>query len=1585
MSRRKQPSLRLLSLNVNGLRDPAKRRTLFNLLHRDQWDVVLLQETHHSSAAEGQAWAEEGPNGLRVNWAGPSFWSHYSTQSCGVAVLISPRADVADIDQRHNSTDGRTLSIDFTFCGGAFTAVSAYAPSTADQRVPYFTRQLPQALTHGRQLLLGGDWNCIAEQLDILDPAGAPGARITGYFDGLRLVETDHQLYDVWRDRHPDRRTFTHLSAAHGTAARLDRWLVSEQTRPWVSRDVSALGQTAGYPGDHLGVALRLSAPGGTHLGSAAWRLPLHLLDDDLFVEEVTALIPAFLQEHPLSAQLSRGQRWVHLKQRIRAGATARSFALAAHRRAEQRANEAAYRAALARYEADPTDAEALFDWTVHQGLLQASHTVDARTASLQAGVLWQHYGETSTFWFHHLARERRAATSIAALRAAPALDAPVIPLDSPEHTQQASTVLTAFYSGDSPTGLFQPPEVSRAAQQQLLAAVDLRLSLEDSAKGEGPAGDGSISEAELAAAVKAMPRGKSPGFDGLPYEFYQRFWAAIGPELCEVLQSAFTDAEGPGLPPDMLEGRITLLYKGKGADRAQPASYRPITLLNTDYKLAARVIASRMGPLLNSVVDNTQTGFLPQRWIGDNVLAHLEEIAYHEDTGLPGVILFLDFEKAFDRLDRDWIEQCMAAVGFAAGSRRWVHLLHSGTTAKVAFNGWHTSAFPVRSGVFQGSPLSPLLFTLAAQPMAAHVRRTAAEQGIQPLSLPSGAAVPFIHQHADDTTLHARSPQDAHSLLTHSVDLHCSATGSRLQRSKSQGLGLGAAGHLHGLEPVTGITFAAPDASVRHLGIPLARDAARAADELFTRILGKLRSRIARWSGFRLSLLGRAYVAKQVLVSMFTYHATFIPIPAVLLRDFERAIYTFVAANRPVLDGQLAAAALYPSRETSARDSLQGGIGLVHIQSQLCALQAKIISRLLEPEPLAWKAFFDRHLFRDEADLVSRPQLREPGRQHVWRLGRALLFSSFPVSRLDAPPRALAYISAFMQLGHHRLVAADALPFQEIMSQPLFHNPRIRDSGSGASLAWHDWALQGLVRIRDLRSLRDADPGLVMTQQIQRLLSALPAAWRDAVIGADQPAMHLVLPDCSDRRVWTAGPHGQILHTHTASPSGLLLDEPAAPSQAVPPGLVPALIIDWDPDRPWHPRHRSNTEAADDEDDAAVAAAAAQPSTAVPHLLGAWQRGVVDPHSWGLGSRPSHQFVVKEAAARRRLLHRLACGSPQAAQPLRPPIWGDTYGDAHSGLRRIEMRWQTEPEHAAPGAEPDYACGGNSWLRLEQRQPPRASPADRRALQRQRTHAAPQPVPDLSAAAIADGADDSVDRAAAAVDGASTGFSQPWRAIADSGLDRKARVTAWRLLHGQLFVGAFQRQRGRHALQHTCPCAACQGQLATLTHVMLTCPTAAPVWQWFAAIWAAITAAAAPPISAELLLADDRRQGWQPEAAHLPLWHRIRLMIIREIYAAYMTALLRPGAQHSAAHTTARVITACRELIRRDWLIVGTDFRRRAGVVSDWLRGRQPQLSAAAFAQRWCHGSVLCDVGDAEDPQLTIHWTAQHPVQLPH
>ena len=115
------------------------------------------------------------------------------------------------------------------------------------------------------------------------------------------------------------------------------------------------------------------------------------------------------------------------------------------------------------------------------------------------------------------------------------------------------------------------------------------------------------------------------------------------------MLSEAFQPPGPASLPADMTEGRVTLLYKGKGVDRAQSASYRAITLLTTDYKLAARVIASRLGPLLKHVVDSTQTGFLPQRWIGDNILAHLETVDFHQHSQQPGVILFLDFETSTD------------------------------------------------------------------------------------------------------------------------------------------------------------------------------------------------------------------------------------------------------------------------------------------------------------------------------------------------------------------------------------------------------------------------------------------------------------------------------------------------------------------------------------------------------------------------------------------------------------------------------------------------------------------------------------------------------------------------------------------------------------------------------------------------------------------------------------------------------------------------------------------------------------------------------------------------------------------------
>ncbi|BDA47098.1 Transposon TX1 uncharacterized 149 kDa protein [Coccomyxa sp. Obi] len=727
---------------------------------------------------------------------------------------------------------------------------------------------------------------------------------------GIGLAcETDYQLYDVCRDLNADGRTFTHIATSGQSAARLDRWLIFEHLRARVSAESQATGQLA-------------------------------------------TLMPV-IERFPLKKNLSRGRRWEDLKRHIKDIALQRSWALAAQRRASQTILESDSRAALTQYTSSPS-AATLLAWPDAHHLLQALNAEAAKGAALQAGIVWQYYGEQSTFWFHHLAKERQSRTEIKALRRGGTPDSPPVLLDTPAGRNQGSTLLRDFYSGDSATGLFAARPVSQPAQAELLEALDKSLTPEATATAEGTSGDGSIPTTELEAALRSMPRGKAPGLDGIPNEFYQRFWPLVGGELTAVLQDAFTSPASPALPPSMLQGRIILLYKGKGANR-------PITLLNTDYKLAARTVASRLGPVLNQ-------GNL---W------------------------------EAFDRLDRAWIEQCMAAVGFGAGAQRWVRILHTGT-ARVAFNGWHTDAFPFSSGVFQGSPLSPLLFVLATQQMAAHARRRAQQQAFKPIRLPSGDPAPIMYQHADDTSIHAQSPSDAQVILDTTVDLHCAATGSKLQRSKSQGLGLGSFSHLEGPDAATGITFEAQDASVKHLGVPLSRQPEAVATALYSAILRKVEIRIARWSGFRLSLLGRAYVAKQLLASMVTYHATFIPVPNQLEKRLCTALHTFVAANRPVLGGT--SARLYPGKDTCFHAVKDGGIALVDLRAQILALQAKVVSRLLEPEQLAWKSFFDFWLYRSTAWQTAQEPRPAAHHQHIWQLGRFLPFSAFDAQRMQAP-----------------------------------------------------------------------------------------------------------------------------------------------------------------------------------------------------------------------------------------------------------------------------------------------------------------------------------------------------------------------------------------------------------------------------------------------------------------------------------------------------------------------------------------------------------------------------------------------------
>ena len=220
------------------------------------------------------------------------------------------------------------------------------------------------------------------------------------------------------------------------------------------------------------------------------------------------------------------------------------------------------------------------------------------------------------------------------------------------------------------------------------------------------------------------------------------------------------------------------------------------------------------------------QTAFVPSRWIGDNVLCHLEEVEYLQQTGQPGCMVFLDFSKAYDRLSRSWVLQCMSSMGFGQNAGKWVSIVLQNTSATAAFNGWQSASFPKRSGVQQGSPLSPLLYVLGAQPLASHLRRQARLGIVRPISMPNGQPAPVSHQHADDTSLHVLQPSDAQMAIDSSIALFCAASCSRLNANKSQGF-LVQAQPLSSatVSALPGISFITGQQTVKHLGLRLGYD----------------------------------------------------------------------------------------------------------------------------------------------------------------------------------------------------------------------------------------------------------------------------------------------------------------------------------------------------------------------------------------------------------------------------------------------------------------------------------------------------------------------------------------------------------------------------------------------------------------------------------------------------------------------------------------------------------------------------------------------------------------------------------------
>lgn len=157
----------------------------------------------------------------------------------------------------------------------------------------------------------------------------------------------------------------------------------------------------------------------------------------------------------------------------------------------------------------------------------------------------------------------------------------------------------------------------------------------------------GNFTPDELAKALLKTEKGKAPGLDGIPYEFYESFWYVVGDDLTEVINFVF-DREK--LTKSQRKAVITLISKKN--EKTKIENWRPISLLNCDLKIATKTIANRMEDIMPTITKPTQTCAIKGKQMHHHALLIRDIISCAKITGKPTYILSFDQEKAFDKVN---------------------------------------------------------------------------------------------------------------------------------------------------------------------------------------------------------------------------------------------------------------------------------------------------------------------------------------------------------------------------------------------------------------------------------------------------------------------------------------------------------------------------------------------------------------------------------------------------------------------------------------------------------------------------------------------------------------------------------------------------------------------------------------------------------------------------------------------------------------------------------------------------------------------------------------------------------------------
>ena len=231
---------------------------------------------------------------------------------------------------------------------------------------------------------------------------------------------------------------------------------------------------------------------------------------------------------------------------------------------------------------------------------------------------------------------------------------------------------------------------------------------------------EGKLTLAELSNYPKKCKNNVSPGSSGFSFDFYKFFWRNLKHFIHRAVDYAF---EKGRLSVSQSIGIVNIIPKGE-KDKRYLNNWRPLCLLNSLYKIISGAITERIKPALDSIIHNDQKGFVSGRYIGEVIRTTFDTIQFAKENNKSGMLLTIDFEKAYDSISFKFIKKCLHFFNFGNDLIKWVEVLLNNFQAVVNHCGNIFPRSDIARGCRQGDPIVSCLFIICLKILGPKVQK---------------------------------------------------------------------------------------------------------------------------------------------------------------------------------------------------------------------------------------------------------------------------------------------------------------------------------------------------------------------------------------------------------------------------------------------------------------------------------------------------------------------------------------------------------------------------------------------------------------------------------------------------------------------------------------------------------------------------------------------------------------------------------------------------------------------------------------------------------------------------------------------